>query len=231
MLARGVAVRRGVVAAVYALLAVLLARAVAADLAWVRRSLRTIGASLPDLVTALAEDPANVALIGLAALAFSLAVGTFLASRETASAFAILAAATVGWFLFPYAEVPWATVLTGAEIATVTAPAITWWLGGAILLLATLEVLTSAREHLLDTLHAAGLPTDATTSLATRSRATTARLVTGTVLLGTGLTLAYALARDTFLVGPLTEPDLLWVPILLGAIIAGVLWYSGRDAR
>lgn len=194
-----------------------------------RESLRALGASLPDLVTWIADDPATVALAGLAGLTFVLAVGTFLVSRETGGAFAILAAATVGWFLFPYAEIPWATVLTGTDVTTVQAPAITWWLAGAIVLLATLEVLISAREHLLTSVGARSLPVGKGTRLHNASRRATARLVAGTTLLGSGLLVLYALARDTLTLGPLGEPDLLWVPVVLGLVIAAALWYSGRE--
>lgn len=214
-------------AAVFATLATFLARAVARDLAWVEASLAEVGASLPAALDGLAGDPATVALVGLGLLSFVLAAGTFLVSRETGAAFAILAAATVGWFLFPYAEVPWATVITGAEVRTVQAPASAWWFGGAIMALATVEVLVSARERLLTVLERQGLLA-AAAPVVSRSRRALVRLTLGSLLVGGLLAVGYALVRDRWQFGLLTEPDLLWVPIVLGTVLGVALWYAAR---
>lgn len=162
-------------------------------------------------------------------LSFVLAGGTFLVSRATGGAFAILAAATVGWFLFPYAEVPWATVITGAQAETIQATAAAWWYGSGILALATVEVLVSAREALLATLRRARLPTGPGSLVRAHSRTAMGRLMLGTLLVGGAATGLYALGRDTLVPDLVGDPSLLWAPVALGALVAVVLWWIGRD--
>lgn len=207
----------------------LLARAVADDLAWVRESLYDAGTAVPETFAGLAPGPIGVALVALGVLALGLAVGTFLVSGETAAAFALLAAATVGWFLFPYAEVPWATVLTGDQTSTPTPPASTWWIGGAIVALATVEILASAREQLLDQLRTNRLPAGPGTRVHGASRAATLKVALVTLLGGGLLLAAYAAARDAIGSSLIPDPDLLYVPLALGALGGLVLWWLGRE--
>lgn len=194
------------------------------DLPWVHDSLREIGGTLPEAVASLAPDPVGVALVAVGLLAFGLAVGAFLVGHRASGAFALLAAATTGWFLFPYAEVPWATVFTGQQTQTVSPPTAAWTVAGAIVMLATLELVASAREGLLSSLATHGFPAGPGTSAHRGSRTAASMVAGGTVVVGGLAALVYAVSRD--LIGPtlIPDPDLLWVPVVLGAIVALVLW-------
>lgn len=170
-----------------------------------------------------------MALVALGVLALGLAIGTFLVSGETAAAFALLAAATVGWFLFPYAEVPWATVLTGDQTSTPTPPASVWWIGGAIVALATVEILASGREQLLDQLRTNRLPAGPGTRVHGASRTATLKVGLVTLLGGGLLLVAYAAVREALGSSLIPDPDLLYVPLALGALGGLVLWWLGRE--
>lgn len=220
--------RRVLVALAYALCSIGLTRTVAEDLPWVRSSLYEVGSTLPAVLGALAPDPVGVALVAIGGFTLVLALGSFLVSRGTGGAFALLATATTGWFLFPYAEVPWATVLTGAEAQTPAAPTAAWGFAGAIIALATLEIAISAREQLLATLRSYGLPAGPGTAVHRLSRRSTTVLVGGSLALGGLLSGVYLAYRAELNPGLFPEPDLLWVPAVLGLVLAGILWWVGQ---
>lgn len=218
--------RRTLVAGAFAGLVAALAYALAGDVAWVDESLTRAGAAL-DPLTAGTAPPQAVALVGIAALAGTLAVGTFLVSGETATAFAVLAAATVAWLAFPYAEVPWTAVLTGGEPTARQPPASVWGLSVAIVALATVEVLASGRDHLAASLSRRGLDVGRETSAGAATRTARNRLVASVLVLGTLLAGLYAAGRET-LAGLFAGPDLLWVPVALGVLLAVALWLATR---
>lgn len=218
--------RRTVVAAGFAALVAALASALAADVAWVAESLTRAGASL-DPLTGGRAPPQAMALLGIGALAGALAVGTFLVSGETATAFAVLAAATVAWLALPYAEVPWAAVLTGGEPTPRDPPASVWLLSGAIVALATVEVLASGRDHLVATLRRKGLSAGRGTPAGDATRSARNRLVVLVLVVGSLLAGAYAAGREA-LARLFAGPDLLWVPIALGVLSALALWWAVR---
>lgn len=222
----GSAGRRGVVSAAFAGLVVALAAAIARDLAWVQAALVRVGRLPPEPVTRLVDAPEALALTGLGLLALMLAVGTFLVGRETAGAFAVLAAGTVAWLAFPYAEVPWTALLTGAKPAARTPPVAVWSLSVAIVALATVEVLASGRGHLLATLGRAGLAERPGASAREATRRARNGLAAAALVLGGGAATAYMATRGAL--RGLFTADLLWAPIVLGVLLAAALLVVAR---
>lgn len=223
----GHAPRRAVFTIAFVGLGVALAHAVAQDQAWVAETLRGIGEAMPGFVTERGLDPGVVALSAWGVLLLVGAIGAFLVSQRSGSAFAVLVAGVVAWFVFPYAEMPWALVWTGQEAASLEAPSRAWWLAGGLVFVGTLEVVASARGQVVASLREQGfeaLPG----SLAWRG--TRARLVQvglGTALVGGSVVLLYRWLQggDAFAV-PI--PDLLWVPVVVGVLVGVVLWWAAR---
>lgn len=216
--------RRALQAGLYALLTVLLARAIAAEVGAVATALQGVGGILPSALQELGPEPTTLALAALGVVAAMLAAGTFLVSRDTGSAFALLAIGTAAWFLFPYSEVPWTTVITGADQTRLSPPLSAWLIAGLLTVQATGEVLASSRETLLARLGDRQLPEPMLEAAAGRSLAATLALLGGALLAGGLITLAYALFRQPLSRGLIPEPDLVWVPAILG-LVAGLLLY------
>lgn len=220
--------RRLVMATSYACLTVLLADIVAGGIPTARRALENVGRILPERIAQLGGDPFTLALIAMGTIAFFLAAGTFLVSRDTGSAFALLVVGTVGWFLFPFSEVPWTSLVAGQEAHLVPAPTSAWLVGGLLVTLATAEVLLSARSTLLAEVDRRGLPPEMVET--TRDRTLLATLVVlGTgVLTGGVIALLYAAFRDQLTRGLLSDPNLIWVPAIAGLVAGGLIWLASR---
>lgn len=220
----GPVARRVASAAAYALLAVYLAKTVADDLAPARETLVGVAGILPGPMAELGPDPVTMALVSIGLTAFALAIGTHLVGQRSGSAFALLVVGTVGWFLFPYAQVPWAQVFSEIRQETVTPPGRAWVVAATMVAIATAEVVLSARENVLGQLREQRVgPANLTVAL----EATTigvARLVTVTVLVGGAAILLYAAYQDELLAGIISNPDLILVPALMG-LAAGVAVY------
>ncbi len=221
-------VRRLLMATSYALLTVLLADAVAGRIPTARTALENVGRILPERVAELGGDPFSLALIAMGTIAFFLAAGTFLVSRDTGSAFAMLVVGTVGWFLFPFSEVPWASIVTGQEARLVPAPASAWLLGGLLVTLATAEVLLSARSTLLADVDRRDLPEPMVETTQDRTLLATLVVLGSGVLAGGVIALLYAAFRDQLARGWLSEPNLIWVPAIAGLVAGALIWLASR---
>lgn len=218
--------RRGLVVAAYGLFTGLLLHDVASDLPWVGDALAQLGGLAPDDLR-VPDDPQTFAVLALATLAATLALGAFLVSRRTGTGFGLLAAASLAWTLFPYAEIPLGAALGGPTQSTPDAPASVWVLAGAIALLATLEIGLSAREQLLAHLDGLGLDAGPGGPAARATRQATVRWLAAASLVGVGTCLAYALVEPPS-VGPLADPDLLWAPVVAGLLGGLAVWLWSR---
>lgn len=223
-------VRRLGLAAAYAVLTALLAGTVAGRISTARTALESFGRILPERVAELGGDPLTLAVVTLGFIAFFLAAGTFLVSRDTGSAFALLVVGTVGWFLFPFSEVPWAAVLTGQDAQLVRPPTAAWLLAALLVTVATAEVLLSARSTLLAELDRRDLPEDMLRATRQRSLIASMTLLGGGLIGGGLVAVLYAAFRDTLAAGFLADPDLIWVPAIAGLIAGGLIWLASRRA-
>ncbi len=225
--ARTGAWRRGLLAGAYASLSMGLGRSLAADHAWVASTMQQTGQALPARLVDTVGDPIVASLWAMGLLLFALALGSFVVSRESGGAFAMLVVSTVAWFAFPYAEVPWAALLTGGRADPVAAPLSVWVWGGLLVAVATVEVVASGRQHLSSTLKEAGVRVGPGSAVASRSRSVFVVLVTASVSVGGAMTVLYGLLRGAAWV-QLPVPDLLWVPVALGVLLALSLWVAMR---
>lgn len=221
-------VRRLTMAASYALLTVLLASVVAGRIPTARRALENVGRMLPERVAELGGDPFTLALIAMGTIAFFLAAGTFLVSRDTGSAFALLVVGTVAWFLFPFSEVPWTSLVTGQEARFLPAPASAWLLGGLLVTVATAEVLLSARSTLLADVARRDLPEPMVKVTQDRTLLAVLVVLGAGVLAGGMIALLYAAFRAQLTRGLLSEPNLIWVPAIAGLVAGGLIWLGSR---
>lgn len=205
-----------------------LVRSLASDQAWASETLAALGAVFPDLLVS-ALGPQGVTLWGLGVLLVVLALGSFVLTRASGGAFAVLVVATVAWFVFPYARVPWASLLAGGEMRPVPVPTSIWLWGGSLVALATLEVVVSARGRVLETIHAAGLGAKTGPALASWSRSRTFWVLAASLAVGSGFSVGYALLGESqWFQWPV--PDLLWVPVALGVVLAVTLWVANERA-
>ncbi len=222
--------RRLSLAATYAVLTALLANTVAGRISTARTALTRFGRILPEELALFGPDPLTLALIALGLVAFFLAAGTFLVSRDTGSAFALLVVGTVGWFLFPFSEVPWTAVLTGQEAQLVRPPTAAWLLGALMVTVATAEVLLSARTTLVAELDRRDLPDPMVQAAKQRSLIASLTLLGGGLIGGGLLAVLYVASRDALTRGFLADPDLIWVPAIAGLVAGGLIWLVSRRA-
>lgn len=225
----GAIARRAGLAGAYAVLTVMLVRIVGQDIVEVQDALVGLGEVFPETLQRGGLDASDIALLAIGALAFMLAGGSFLVSRESAGAFALLAFGTVGWFLFPYSEVPWTTVVTGGDQLSFEPPASAWVLGGVIVALATAEVAFSARDTVVKAYSHRGLPADEVRAASRATRAASGRLILAALVVGAAVAIAYALVKDRISSGLIADPDLLWVPALLGLAAGAAIWLAARS--
>jgi hypothetical protein len=214
---------------VFGLATALLARAVANDLPFVETFLANAGRVIPQEATLGIQDPVLVALVGIGATATVTAIGAFLVGYRTGAGFALLVAVTLAWFTFPYADVPWATLLADQPADTFDAPASVWWIGTAMTGLATVEVCVNARQRLLDRLIGLGF---AETSLATarnRTREGLYRWLGLTFGLGGLVVVTYAASRNLLERLVVVDPDLVLAPAVAGLVLGLALWVWARS--
>jgi hypothetical protein len=223
---RARAPRRAVVALLYAALVAVMLRALAGTVPGVEDALDRLGGLAPAPVVELAGGPALLALAGLALLALVLAAGAFVAGRGPAP-FAVLAAGTLAWLALPYAEVPWAGLLAdGPPPEPIAAPLEVWAASLGLVALATVETLATARGDLLDTLARRGLPAEENGPVDRATRRARTRTAAGALAVGSALAAGYAAARGDLPSGGL---DLVWGPVVLGALLAAALWLAARE--
>lgn len=220
--------RRVVLAGAYAVVTMLLLRAIAQDIDGAQLALEDLGAVLPDTIQELGPDPANLALFAIGVVVFALAVGAYLVNRETGTWFALLAVSTAGWFLFPYAEVPWVTVFTGSQQLELVPPAQAWVLGGLLVAIATTEMVASAREALVRTYTERSLDPRMVADVRAATLSSSAGLLAASLAVGVALAFAYAQLRNEIGGALLREPSLLWVPAGLGLAAGVLIWWTGR---
>lgn len=219
--------RRGALWLGYTLATALLLYVVADDLAWFHDAL----ASLTQLAPAglqPADPSAGLTILALAGLAGIAAGLAFWVSRRSGSGFGLLCVLTVTVILFPYARIPWGRVLGAPAGQTYTAPLTAWLLAAAIVVLATVEVASCARERLAEELTHRGLDSHTHPSAFATIRRAHQRWLAGSLFAGGLIVVAFGLLH------PATETlagglDLLWVPALAG-LVAGVgLWLLARE--
>lgn len=220
--------RRLVFAASHALLTMLLADAIADDIPEVRSALVGLGQVLPDAFQDLTPNAGALGLVTVGLVAFVLAGGTYLVSRESGTAFALLAVSTVGWFLFPYSQVPWVPVFQGAGLDERGTPGMVWLFSGLIVALSTAEMVASARDALVAQVRERKLHPSAVALVRDASRRAAGSLLAGSLAVGGLVALLYAVLRDDLSNRLLLDPHLIWVPALLGALGALAVWGASR---
>lgn len=217
--------RRTGMLAGYALLTGLLAYVVVRDLAWLEQTLTSLAALAPGAVL-IGEGAIALVLAGTAWSTLAAGIGLW-ASRRSGAGFGAWIALTTGVLLFPYARIPWATVLGAPAGETFTAPPEAWLLAGGLVGLATIETAICAREALLEELDTRGLLETRGEAVHQATGKANRAWLTASLLVGTALVLALAL------LGPLAGSlagglDLLWVPVLAGLVAGAGVWLLAR---